>query len=301
MLLLAFLSIISVNGQDFSGTYESVTSSGKITLLLSKNDSGGYDGSLSGNNNSIPVSGQILNGQLKGKIGDSGSNIIFSAGIQNQTITFTMADAGINGNINPATAQVLTFVRSGGNIPAVPQTAGSPVSVQSIGDVRINNLTLSREQIRDLVSRYGIEPKPGNYWYDSASGLFGVYGYPSYGFMYPGHNFGKLSRDASAGNTGVLINGRELPQQEWAIWSYMIGYYVQPGSYWFDSNGNVGYEGNNMPVLNMFVIAKQNSYSGKGSGGDNFWSSRFGAGNSNSDNSQGYVSVPGYGPVGYGF
>ena len=119
--------------------------------------------------------------------------------------------------------------------------------------------------------------------------------------MYPGHNFGKVSRNASAGNTGVLINGRELPQQEWVIWSYVIGNYIQPGSYWFDSNGNVGYDGNNLPVLNMFVIARQNAYSGQGSGGDNFWSSRFGAGNSNADNTQGYVSVPGYGPVGYGF
>jgi hypothetical protein len=301
ILILAFTTIFSLNGQDFSGTYEANTASGQIILSLSKNDGGGYTGSLSGNNNSVPVAGQVTNGQLKGKIGDPGSNIIFSAGIKNQVITFTMADADQNGNINQATSQVLTFLRAGSTAPAAPQTGNAPAAVQNRGDVRINNITLSGEQIRDLVSRYGIEPKPGNYWYDSTSGLFGVYGYPSYGFMYPGHNFGQLSRDASGGNTGVLINGRELPQQEWAIWSYMIGYYVQPGSYWFQSNGNVGYEGNNMPVLNMFVIARQNSYSGKGSGGDNFWSSRFGAGNSNSDNSQGYVSVPGYGPVGYGF
>ena len=40
---------------------------------------------------------------------------------------------------------------------------------------------------------------------------------------------------------------------------------------------------------------------GSGGGGDNFWSSMLGAGNSNADNTQGYVSVPGYGPVGYGF
>jgi hypothetical protein len=110
-----------------------------------------------------------------------------------------------------------------------------------------------------------------------------------------------LSRNASAGNTGVLINGCELPQLEWAVWSYIIGNYIQPGSYWFDSKGNVGYAGNNTPVLNLFVLAQKNAYSGKGSGGDNFWSTRFSAGNSNSDNSQGYVSVPGYGPVGYGF
>jgi hypothetical protein len=34
---------------------------------------------------------------------------------------------------------------------------------------------------------------------------------------------------------------------------------------------------------------------------DNFWSSRFSSGNSNADNSQGYVHVPDVGAVGYGF
>ena len=293
--------MIAVNGQDFSGSYESNTASGKITLVLKKGDGSKYTGSLSGNNSAIQLTGQVQNGQLRGRVGDTGSNIVFAAGIQSGVITFTMADADINGNINPVTSQVLTFVKPGGNAPAAALAANTPLSLQNSGDVRINNVALSKEQIRDLIARYGLEPKPGNYWYDPVSGLFGVYGYPSYGFMYPGHNFGKVSRNASAGNTGVLINGRELPQQEWVIWSYVIGNYIQPGSYWFDSNGNVGYDGNNLPVLNMFVIARQNAYSGQGSGGDNFWSSRFGAGNSNADNTQGYVSVPGYGPVGYGF
>jgi hypothetical protein len=34
---------------------------------------------------------------------------------------------------------------------------------------------------------------------------------------------------------------------------------------------------------------------------DNFWSTRFSAGNYDSGNQRGYVSVPGHGPVGYGF
>ena len=42
----------------------------------------------------------------------------------------------------------------------------------------------------------------------------------------------------------VIINGRELPQAEWAVWSQVLGYWIQRGSYWFDSNGNAGYEGN---------------------------------------------------------
>jgi hypothetical protein len=294
--LIVFLAPLFLMGssyaQDFSGTYTFNTPSGLVTLTLKKNESGTYTGLLSDNSSVIKLAGQVQNGFLRGKVGEEGSNLVFAAGIQNQVLNFTMAQADMYGNINQANSQVLTFVRSGGTPSNLSQKSG---------DVIINNTVLTKQQLRDIVTRYGIEPKPGNYWYDHVSGLYGVTGYPSYGFMYPGHNFGVLNRNASAGNTGVLINGRELPQAEWGVLSYVIGYYVQPGSYWMDSQGNVGYSGNNTPVLNLFVLARQNGYSGKGSGGDNFWSSRYGAGNSNADNTQGYVSVPGYGPVGYGF
>ncbi len=293
--ILVFSSLFlmfSSYAQDYSGTYTANTPSGAISLVLKRNETGAYSGSLSDKSNVIKLSGQVQNGILKGIVGEEGSALVFGAIMQNQILSFTMAQSDIYGNINMANAQVLSFSRSEGT---------SESNSENTGKVVINNSVLTKEQIRDLVTRYGVEPKAGNYWYDPVSGLFGVSGYPSYGFMYPGHNFGVLKRNASSGNTGVLINGRELPQAEWAVLSYVIGYYVQPGAYWMDARGNVGYEGNNSPVLNLFVVARQNGYSGKGSGGDNFWSSRFSAGNSNADNSQGYVSVPGYGPVGYGF
>ncbi len=119
--------------------------------------------------------------------------------------------------------------------------------------------------------------------------------------MYPGHNFGQLNRKASNGGTRVIVNGRELPQTEWAVWSYILGYWIQQGSYWLDNNGNAGYEGNSVAVVNLFMAARQSAYRGRGGSGDNFWSTRFSAGNFDSGNQRGYVSVPGYGPVGYGF
>jgi hypothetical protein len=129
--------------------------------------------------------------------------------------------------------------------------------------------------------------------------------------MFPGHRLGKLAEDASAGNTGVFVNRRRIPLSEWFVWSNVLGAAVLPGRYWMDASGNVGYEGVPIAVLNLYVVAAQNAHrrmgmaaggsGGSGGGGDNFWSSRFSAGNSNADNSQGYVSVPGYGPVGYGF
>ena len=164
----------------------------------------------------------------------------------------------------------------------------------------INGIVLSDAQVNEIEKTYNIKPRPGNYWYDPKSGLYGVVGYPAYSFMLAGHGFGKLDRKASNGNTGVIINGRELPQSEWVVWSQLLGYWIQPGSYWLDQNGNAGYEGNPIPVVNLYVAAQRNAYTGR-SGGDNFWTSRFSAGNYDSGGQRGYVSVPGHGPVGYGF
>lgn len=166
--------------------------------------------------------------------------------------------------------------------------------------VLINDVQLSQTQLDEIETTYGVKPQNGEYWYDKVSGLFGVVGHPAFGFMFAGHDYGPLSRDVSNGNTGVSVNGRELPQSEWAVWSQVLGYWIQPGSYWMDHNGNAGYEGDPTPLVNLYAAAMQNAYRGSG-GGDNFWSSRFGAGNYDSGNQRGYVSVPGHGPVGYGF
>lgn len=274
----------------FSGTYTCNISAGQVMkLVLELVNLGAYTGIISDNTYSYQVTGKVENGELKGFYRVNESDVNFSADIKDRSLTFSIAAKDYRGQDNP---MVLNFIKSD---EVEIKTAGGR------GEIIINNAAISAAQIGEMKLRYGIEPKPGNYWYDPVSGLYGVAGYASYGFMYPGHNFGNPSRDASAGNTGVIINGRELPQLEWAVWSYILGYYIQPGNYWLDSQGNAGYEGNNIPVVNLFAAARQNAYSGQGSSGDNFWSSRFGAGNSNADNSQGYVSVPGYGPVGYGF
>jgi hypothetical protein len=117
--------------------------------------------------------------------------------------------------------------------------------------------------------------------------------------MYAGHDFGPLPEDASAGNTGVYLNGRNLTIAEVAILISVTGVAWQPGRYWFDAQGNVGVDGNPQALGNLYLIARARGVGG--GGGDNFWSSRFSAGNYDSDNKRGYVSVPGIGPVGYGF
>jgi len=120
-------------------------------------------------------------------------------------------------------------------------------------------------------------------------------------YMLPYHQFGKLKQGASHGNSKVFVNERELPLAEYTVWSQLVGSWIQPGKYWLDATGNAGQEGNPTPLINLYTAAQQNAARGKSEGGDNFWTSRFSAGNSDSDGSRGYVSVPGYGPVGYGF
>jgi len=166
--------------------------------------------------------------------------------------------------------------------------------------VLVNGVALTAQQMNFFQKTYGIMPKPGDYWYDRVSGLYGMMGNPALGFLYAGHDFAPMASNVSNGNTGVFINGRQLPQSEWLLLSQIVGAYVQKGRYWLDSQGFAGYEGNPNPTLNLFALAQQNNFQGgNNNNGDNFWSSRFSAGNSNGN--QGYVSVPGYGPVGYGY
>jgi hypothetical protein len=188
---------------------------------------------------------------------------------------------------------------SGAEVEVAPVQAG-PRTSPAQAKVVINGRVLVARQIRELGAQYRVEPQPGEYWYDARSGLYGIVGMPSAGFMLPGHDFGALPANASGGQTNVFVNGRNLPQAEVMVLSALWGMYIQPGRYWLDGTGNVGYEGVPIPVGNLYALVQAQGAMG-GGGGDGFWNSRFSAGNYNADNSQGYVSVPGYGPVGYGF
>ena len=168
------------------------------------------------------------------------------------------------------------------------------------GEVVVNGTSLSEAQLADLGQLYGARPLPGRWWYDPISGLYGAEGMPVAGCMYPGHQLGVPSNDASAGTSSVWVNGRRLAQVEVLHIVGMIGGPVLPGRYWLDARFNVGVEGNPFALGNLMALAQNGGGGGGGGGGDNFWSTSFSAGNSTADNSQGYVSVPGYGPVSYG-
>lgn len=279
---------------DFSGGYVLETSNNDITLNLAGDGEGGYKGHLKGNGNSFRLQGIVQNGLLTGTIGDNDAGILFKAELKGDYLTMSMVETDEDNRPIADSAQLLIFQRqAAANIDPAAERTGTGNS-----KIVINGVMLTKPQIAAIEKSYGIKPRPGKYWYDAMSGLYGVVGYPAYGFMRAGHDFGTLDPNASNGHTEIIVNGRRLPQSEWTVWSYMLGYWIQPGSYWLDQNGNAGYQGNPNPVVNLYVAARQNNYRGSG---DNFWSTRFSAGNSDSGNQRGYVSVPGHGPVGYGF
>ncbi len=193
--------------------------------------------------------------------------------------------------------------------PSAAMDAPQAVTAAAPADQRqvvINGRALTAQQLQEFQTLYRVQPLPGNYWYDAQSGLYGVVGSGAAGFMYPGHELGPLAADASGGDTGVFINGRNQTAREVQILSALARTQVQSGRYWLDAQGNAGYEGNPIPVGNLFAAALAAQQGGGASGGaagdgDNFWNTRFSAGNYNADNSAGYVSLPGGGTVSYGY
>jgi hypothetical protein len=142
-------------------------------------------------------------------------------------------------------------------ILAILATTTSLAQAQSDpGRTVINGKTLTADQRTEFTRIYGTRPLGGNFWYDPASGLWGVVGREAFGVLRPGHAYGTLSPTASAGTTGVFINGRQINLAEAMYIKSLLGSVV-PGRWWLDgATGNFGLEGNQMPVGNLFAIAK---------------------------------------------
>lgn len=138
----------------------------------------------------------------------------------------------------------------------------------------INGKALTEAQRAEFVRIYGVRPLGGNFWYDPASGLWGVPGREAFGVLRPGHDYGQLSATASAGNTGVFINGRQINMAEAMYIKSLLGSVV-PGRWWLDGRtGNFGLEGNPMPAGNLYAIAR--AAQSRGGGGTYYYNNGMG-------------------------
>jgi hypothetical protein len=102
----------------------------------------------------------------------------------------------------------------------------------------------------------GVRVNDGQYWYDRTSGAWGFEGGPTVGFVLPGLALGgALRADASHGNTGVFINGRQLHGEDVTALQQLVGL-VMPGRWWVDAQGNFGAEGLGL-MGNLWLLAQQ--------------------------------------------
>ncbi len=109
--------------------------------------------------------------------------------------------------------------------------------------IYVNGTRLEHETVVALERAYGVRLRSGNFWYDPASGLWGLWGGPAAGQIHPGLKLGgPLQFDASGGRTNIALNGRAIHPLEYRAILATYGYAV-PGRYWLDARGNVGLEG----------------------------------------------------------
>jgi hypothetical protein len=125
--------------------------------------------------------------------------------------------------------------------------------------VVVNRVRISDRDLQQFEQRWNTRVQNGNYWYDRLTGAWGLEGGPTAGWISPGLAFGgPLRADASGGNTGVFINGRELHLMD--VQALMQIVQVQRGRWWMDAQGNFGPEGG--PVWgNLMVLAQQRGHS----------------------------------------
>ena len=125
-------------------------------------------------------------------------------------------------------------------------------------NVYINDFKLPDGRVTALEQQYRTRVPDGRYWYDRMSGAWGLSGGPTAGFTVAGLNLGgPLKADASNGNTGVFINGRQLHTMDVLGLQQLIGA-VYPGRYWVDAYGNAGFEGG-PALVNLIAVARSRS------------------------------------------
>ena len=144
-------------------------------------------------------------------------------------------------------------------------------------DVVVNGMPLEEPAHKSLEHKYGVPIKPGRYWYDNVSGVWGREGGPGVGQIDAGLRLGgPLRRDASKGHTGVIVNGRELHALDVASLQRCL--VVVPGSYWVLANGVGGLAGG-PPQFNLTALCGGGSLGGSSTKCEDYGGGRFNCSN----------------------
>ena len=176
ILFTLFLSLIVPQvlfAQDFSGTYSSKETRMAVILNLTQVQGNSVIGILAFDGIEYSLKGRKNGDQVAGVLTDGEETLKFSATLQRQDLILTIADS--------TQTETIVFTRHGSEAAAAQ--SGMKAAYRQ-GRVMINGHDLSNAEMDELEAVYGFRPLPGNYWYDSFSGLYGVMGLGANGFMF---------------------------------------------------------------------------------------------------------------------
>lgn len=256
-LLLAVSGAAPASASPYAGTYRndrvmievrdagagecagSITVRGEVFRFTARETAGALVGSFTADDEAVPFRATL-----------DGETLIFAA--EGESFTLTR-----QGGAGAPAAGKSPRAGKAGEYPAGGRAQASATARPGAGGtLRINRLALREDQIRRIEREYRMRIPPGDYWYDKVSGGWGLEGGPTLGFTLPGMDLGgPLHADASRGDTGVFINGRELPMPD-VLGLQQLSVPVMRGRWWIDSAGNAGVEGNPQPVCNIFQFSR---------------------------------------------
>ncbi|XP_051210576.1 uncharacterized protein [Lolium perenne] len=129
---------------------------------------------------------------------------------------------------------------------------------QSMDNVKvsINGHSISERALRRAEKKAG-PVGPGSYWYDQRAGFWGVMGHECSGIIPPLiREFSySMPKDCAGGNTGVLVNGRELHQKDFDLLVKRGLQRFTGKSYTVDISGNVIDDTTNQKLRNLGKLA----------------------------------------------
>ena len=289
----------------FGGTYHSISEDGTAELTLKEVSAGQFEGTLTFDGYAVPIVGATRNGELVGEFREGDGEVYAFTARKSQDSLVLKFDDGEYVSLAqgplPAGAAQPAFDDRQPWPPEPPsqtqtQQPGQPQQPQPDqpegSQVSVNGQPLTPQQVQQL-ARYGIQVQAGHYWYDPVCGAWGAWGGPTAGFVQAGIPVAPLPHNASNGNTGVFVNGRNIAYNELLYLQALAQGQIAPGRYWLDATGNAGQVGG--PALINFLQAARAASSG---GGTDTWYGRGSAGWSSSDGSGGvWISNP-YGGTG---
>ncbi|MDA0347773.1 MAG: hypothetical protein O3C43_06895 [Verrucomicrobia bacterium] len=266
-------------------------------LITLSEDQGVYSGTFRGEGEVHQVACKLEDGLLVGTI--LGKPLHITMFQDGPYLELTLVGMTWGALIDQSTARTYVLTLQGETSSAAANYVQSTLAGEQT--VIFNGQILSRRQLEDFFKQYQRYPRPGSYWYDPNSGLYGAIGYDAFGYMRKGHDYGPLQSNVSRGDSRLYVNGRCLSKREARVWGQLMGQELGPGNYIFDERGSFSIEGNRGSQWNLFDLAEKNTSGFHEDLESKHWTSRFGRGRRGERDWDEFISVPGFGPADYGF